>query len=311
MSDRKTDLRKSLKSLYDDLCDAENGPDRNTFGFKHRLKVIHENIQDLEPRLLAEFPHLGDFSALGDFEPAYYHKGDSGMDQLLKSQIKRLAIEINANLEQDHTTKKTTNGNPVKTVSKHKWTRQEKIGIASLGVAILGIVLAITIPYYQQPVLEITHFPEENISTLDSSGLFELPAAALSPNLSLNNEVFLTEISNQKFVASSSQPITLKVKIQFSTGANPNQITQAFFLPSWSSTWPPQKGDYFKLEDSIPLLAPGTENEYVLRFNAPEKSGEYYLWLGMGSFYNIDDAVNAFKIKPSKPAHIKFIVKDL
>ena len=71
LSDRKTDLRKSLKSLYDDLCDAENGPDRNTFGFKHRLEVIYENLQDLEPRLLAEFPHLGDFGALGEFETTY------------------------------------------------------------------------------------------------------------------------------------------------------------------------------------------------------------------------------------------------
>lgn len=141
MSDRKTDLRKSLKSLYDDLRDAENGPDRNTFGFKQRLKVIHENLQDLEPRLYAEFPHLGDFSVIGDFEPAYYRLGDSGMDQLLKSKIKRLAIEIDANLEQDHTTTETTtplqtktskkenDGNPIETLVKHNWTRGEKIGI--------------------------------------------------------------------------------------------------------------------------------------------------------------------------------------
>ena len=133
MSDRKTDLRKSLKSLYDDLRDAENGPDRKTYGFKHRLEVIHENLQDLEPRLLSEFPHLGDFSTIGNFEPAYHHKGDSGMAQLLKSQIKLLAIEIDANLEEDH--------NPIEPLVKHTWTRDQKIGIAGLGVAILGIVL--------------------------------------------------------------------------------------------------------------------------------------------------------------------------
>jgi len=139
LSDRKTDLRKSLKSLYDDLRDAENGPDRNTYGFKHRLEVIHENLQDLEPRLLAEFPNLGDFGALGDFEPTYSRRGDSGMAQELKTQIKRLAIEINADLEQDYTTTETTltkklekrnDENPIESLAKHNWTGDQKIGIA-------------------------------------------------------------------------------------------------------------------------------------------------------------------------------------
>ncbi len=142
MSDRKTDLRKALKALYDDLREAENGPDSNTFGFKQRLKVIHENLEEMIPRLLAEYPHLGEFGGFGDFEPEYYRRGDSGMDQMLKSEIKKLAIEIDADLEQDYTNTKTApHGNPIETVTKHKWTRQEKIGIASLGVAILGIVL--------------------------------------------------------------------------------------------------------------------------------------------------------------------------
>lgn len=138
----KKDLRKALKALYDDLREAENGPDSNTFGFKQRLKVIHENLEEMMPRLLAVYPHLGEFGAFGGFEPEYYRRGDSGMDQLLKSEIKKLAIEIDADLEQDYTTTETApHGNPIETVTKHKWTRQEKIGIASLGVAILGIVL--------------------------------------------------------------------------------------------------------------------------------------------------------------------------
>jgi len=99
MSSREDDLRKSLKSLYDDLVEAENGPDRNTFGFAHRLKVIHENLEDMMPRLLAEFPHLGEFSTFGDFEQEHYSRGDSGMDQLLKSTIKKLAIETDTDLE--------------------------------------------------------------------------------------------------------------------------------------------------------------------------------------------------------------------
>jgi len=102
LTDRKTKLRKLLKSIYDDLCDAEKGPDRRTFGFKHRLEVIHENLVELEPKIVDEFPELGDLDVIGDFESIHHHKGDSGMAQLLKSRIKKIAIDIDANLEQDY-----------------------------------------------------------------------------------------------------------------------------------------------------------------------------------------------------------------
>jgi len=98
MSDIENYLRKSLKMLYDDLLDAENGPDRQTFGFKNRLKVLYEDLQELESKICAEFG-LGYFGVLNDFEGEHYRRGDSGLDQLLKSQIKRLAIEIDANLD--------------------------------------------------------------------------------------------------------------------------------------------------------------------------------------------------------------------
>jgi len=146
----KRDLRKALKALYDDLREAENGPDRNTFGFIQRLKVIHENLEEMIPRLLAVYPHLGEFGSFGDFETEYSRRGDSGIHQLLKSEIKKLAIEIEVDLEQDYTTteailtktsKKENDDNPIETVIKHHWTRQEKIAITGVGVAILGVVL--------------------------------------------------------------------------------------------------------------------------------------------------------------------------
>jgi len=96
------DLRKSLKSCYDDLIDSENKQEKEPFGFKPRLKVIHENFQDLEDRICAVFG-MGDWGVIGDFEPYHYKLGDSGMDQMLKTQIKRLAIEIDVNLEKENT----------------------------------------------------------------------------------------------------------------------------------------------------------------------------------------------------------------
>ncbi len=96
----KEDYRKSLKVLYDDLTDAENKQEKEQFGFENRLKVIHENLQDLEDKICSVFG-LGDFGVLGDFEPNHNKLGDFGMHQMLKTQIKILAIEMGVNLDQD------------------------------------------------------------------------------------------------------------------------------------------------------------------------------------------------------------------
>ena len=144
MSGREEDLRKSLKALYDDLCDAENKQEKEPFGFKNRLKVIHENLEDLGWKLATEFTHLGEFGALRDFESGYYQLGDSGMDQELKSHIKLLAAQIDLDLEQStHTTK--PNDTSLKKHTKHKWTRGEKLALAGIIVLILSTVVGFLI----------------------------------------------------------------------------------------------------------------------------------------------------------------------
>ena len=140
---REEDLRKSLKSLYDDLCDAENKQEKESTGFKHRLKIIHEHLEDLEWKINAIFG-LGEFGAIGEFNSNYHKLGDAGMDQMLKTQIKLLAIEIDVNLEQDQTTTEITpQNNLVETISKHKLSKGEKIGLVSAIVAILGVLVTL------------------------------------------------------------------------------------------------------------------------------------------------------------------------
>jgi len=195
------DLRKSLKSLYDDLCDAENGPDRNTFGFKHRLEVIHENLEEMMPRLLVEFPHLGEFGAFGDFEPEHYRRGDSGMDQLLKSEIKKLAIEIDADLEQDYTTTETsTHGNPVETVTKHHWTRGEKIIVSELSVAAIIITILVSpigmnFFYPPEPEINVTDLNAQDGIIEGNKFVYSYEPRSLTPN-GTKNETFSLKVSN-------------------------------------------------------------------------------------------------------------------
>ena len=102
MSSIEEDFRKSLKYIYDDLLEAENKQEKDPSGFKNRLQVIHETLQDQEMRICAHFG-LGDFGVLSDFEPEYLRRGDAGMDQMIKSQIKLLAVEIGVDLEQNTT----------------------------------------------------------------------------------------------------------------------------------------------------------------------------------------------------------------
>jgi hypothetical protein len=97
MSTIEDDLRKSLKYIYDDLIDAESNQEKEPFGFKNRLQVIYETLQDQEMRICAVFG-LGDFGVLPDFESEYLKRGESGMSQMIKSQIKLLAVEIGLDL---------------------------------------------------------------------------------------------------------------------------------------------------------------------------------------------------------------------
>ena len=201
MSDREEDLRKALKSLYDDLIEAENGPDRNTFGFKNRLKVIHENLEEMMPRLVGEFSHLGEFGMFGDFEQEYYHRGDSGMDQLLKSTIKQLAIEIGADLEQGNTTETTSPGNPIETVTKHHWTRGKKIGVSG-GLAIAAIIITILVSpigmnffYPPEPEINVTDLNAQNGRVEGNKLVYSYEPTSLTPN-GTKNETFSLKVSN-------------------------------------------------------------------------------------------------------------------
>jgi len=64
------------------------------------------------------------------------------MDQMIKSQIKLLAVEIGLELDQNNTIPKTNSGNQIETTHKHKWTRGEKIAIVGVIATIMGVVIA-------------------------------------------------------------------------------------------------------------------------------------------------------------------------
>ena len=138
------DLQKSLKYLYDDLLDAENNREKDPSGFKNKIQVLYVNLQDLENRICIAF-ELGDFGVLDNFEFEYLRLGDSGVDQILKTQIKLLAVEIGLELDQNNTIPKTNSGDQIETTHRHKWTRGEKIAVVGVIATILGVVVALLV----------------------------------------------------------------------------------------------------------------------------------------------------------------------
>ncbi len=79
------------------------------------------------------------YKVIDTFDP----NRDYGLDQMIKSEIKLLAVEIDLDLDQHNTIPKTNSSNQIETIHKHKWTRGEKIAIMGVCVAILGIAVAI------------------------------------------------------------------------------------------------------------------------------------------------------------------------
>lgn len=104
LSDSKEKLKQSLRSLFEDISEAEIGPDRTTYGFSHRLEEIFNSLVDLESKIVNEFQDFEELEVLSDYTTMNHSRGDSGMAQLIKSRIKKVAIYTETDLEKNKST---------------------------------------------------------------------------------------------------------------------------------------------------------------------------------------------------------------
>ena len=142
MVDEKEIIKQILKSLYDDLIQAESGPDRNTFGFEHSIEVIYENLAELEPKIVSEYPEMGELNRLEPFKSIYNSKGDSGTTQFLKSRIKNHAIRMGVDLKEENQKFSIEKTSKPKYDSKdvEKQNDFKKMDIISQGLKILTLL---------------------------------------------------------------------------------------------------------------------------------------------------------------------------
>ncbi len=145
-------------------------------------------------------------------------------------------------------------------------------------------------------------------TTTALGSIFTLPVGAYTPSFAISNEVTLLSSNTQTVSATPGQSASFTVTYNVHSGSNPSQVTQALFAVSWAPNWPPSAGYYFPMYNGIPGLAPGINQTQVLTVTAPSTPGTYYIWFLMGSFYNMQDAVNSYTNEPPLPAHLKIVV---
>lgn len=138
--------------------------------------------------------------------------------------------------------------------------------------------------------------------------LYSLPSGAKTWTGGIDTETILVSMSQQVITASPGETITLTATYQVWSSGGPGIIKQAFFIVSWTPSWPPPSGYYIPLYDGQPGYYPGVTETKSFSLIVPSSAGTYYLWFGLGAHYSMQDAVNQYINPLTLLAHAKIIV---
>lgn len=118
-----------------------------------------------------------------------------------------------------------------------------------------------------------------------------------------------TEGSGQVVYAEPDQTLSASCTFQRYSGAgNPSEISQAFFIMSWTPSWPAPEGYYIPIYHGMPGVYPGVTRTTSFSFTGPSTPGTYYLYWCHEAHYSMRQAVNSYDQPLDLPAHAKIIV---
>ena len=123
--------------------------------------------------------------------------------------------------------------------------------------------------------------------TSSSDKIVSLPASAIHGG----KDTWLLEVDKQIVDVSPNETFTINVKYQI--WSTPGIIRQAYFIASWTPTWPPPSGYYFPVYNGIPGNYPGVTETKTITIKAPSKPGEYVLWFVGHAHYSLSQAINS------------------
>lgn len=139
--------------------------------------------------------------------------------------------------------------------------------------------------------------------------LLSLPAPSYYWHGELTGTATILEyIDKQVVTASPGETLTFTATYHIWAVEVPAEIKQAFFIVSWTPSWPPPQGYYIPLYDGIPGLSPGITETKTFSFTVPQTPGTYYLWWCGESHYSMEQAVAHYTTPLSLPAHVKIVV---
>jgi len=151
------------------------------------------------------------------------------------------------------------------------------------------------------------------------SELVSLPAGATNSENGRDTETILLSIDvdsetpgdQQVVTASPGETIAITATFQVWSSGGPGIIKQAFFVYSWTPSWPPSTAYYTPLYNGQPGYHPGVTLTTSFSVPVPQDMGNHYLWFCLGAHYSMELAVNQYTTSLSLPAHAKVIVSEL
>lgn len=118
-----------------------------------------------------------------------------------------------------------------------------------------------------------------------SERISDLPALAIHGG----KDTWLLSVDRQ--IVEVEPGDTFSINVEYQIWSTPGTIRQAYFIASWTPSWPPPSGYYFPVYDGIPGDYPGVTGTKTLTIQAPSEPGEYVLWFVGHAHYSLEQAI--------------------
>lgn len=117
-------------------------------------------------------------------------------------------------------------------------------------------------------------------------------------------------MDRQMVIASPGESVTFSIQYHIWNLVAPAEIKQAFFIVSWTPSWPPSVEYYIPIYDGNAGLAPGITGTTSFSVTVPDEPGEYFLWWCTSSHFSMGQAVEEYTTPLALPGHAKIVVSS-
>lgn len=145
----------------------------------------------------------------------------------------------------------------------------------------------------------------KNVTVSSAVGdLYTLPDGAKKYE-GTDGETILQSVSQQVINTTPGASFSLSGTFRIWSSGGCGIIKQAFWIASWTPSWPPPAGYYAPLYEGQPCDQPGVTQTKSVTFTVPNAAGTYHLYFASGADYSMAQAVGKYSTPLSPPAHVQ------